>query len=40
MLPFGEYRPDITNYNGATSQRVSNVVALADGYGPWKSFVP
>ena len=40
MLPFGEYRPDIANYNGATSRLVQNVVPRADGYGPWKSFVP
>jgi hypothetical protein len=40
MLPFGEYRPDIANYNGATSLLVQNVVPRADGYGPWKSFVP
>jgi hypothetical protein len=40
MLPFGEHRPDIANHNGATSQLVSNVVPRADGYGPWKSFVP
>ena len=40
MLPFGEYRPDIANYNGATSQLAQNVVPRADGYGPWKSFVP
>ena len=40
MLPFGEYRPDIANYNGATSRLVQNVVPRADGYGPWRSFVP
>ena len=40
MLPFGEYRPDIANYNGATSRLAQNVVPRADGYGPWKSFVP
>jgi hypothetical protein len=40
MLPFGEYRPDITDYDGRSSQIVQNVVPRADGYGPWKSFVP
>jgi hypothetical protein len=40
ILPFGEYRPDITNYDGKSSQTVQNVVPRADGYGPWKSFAP
>ena len=39
MLPFGEYRPDVTAYKGATSQLVQNVVPRADGYGPFQDFV-
>jgi hypothetical protein len=38
MLPFGEYRPDVMTYDGATSQLVRNVVPRADGYGPFRSF--
>src|SRR2546430_1563385 len=39
MLPFGEWKPDLMNTNGGTSQLVQNVVPRADGYGPFGSFV-
>ena len=40
ILSFGEYRPDVTPYKSAYSQVAQNVVPRADGYAPWKSFVP
>lgn len=35
VLPFGQYAPDVSNYKGAHSQNVLNVVPRADGYGPF-----
>src|SRR5262249_33755527 len=40
MLPFGEWKPDLTNTNGPTSQLVQNVVPRADGYGTFGPFLP
>ena len=40
MLPFGEYKPDLSNFNGQTTQLALNVVPRADGYGPWKALTP
>jgi hypothetical protein len=40
MLPFGEWKPDLQNYLGATTQLAQNVVPRGDGYGPWKAFSP
>src|SRR5262245_55361884 len=37
MLPFGDYRPDLAAYQGASSQTIQNVVPRADGYGPFPS---
>lgn len=37
MLPFGEYRPDVADYNGQHSKTVMNVVPRGDGYGPMNS---
>jgi hypothetical protein len=37
VLPFGEYRPDVSDYLASTSQNVLNVVPRADGYGPFPS---
>jgi hypothetical protein len=39
ILPFGEWKPDLMNTNGETSQLVQNVVPRADGYGPFGSFL-
>ena len=39
MIPFGEYKPDLMNLNGQSSQLAQNVVPRADGYGPFKSFI-
>src|SRR5262245_13598882 len=39
MLPFAEYRPDISNYNQTgLTQLAQNVIPRGDGYGPHKSF--
>lgn len=38
VLTFGQYGPDISNYKGAHSQNVRNVVPRADGYGPFPDF--
>lgn len=34
LLPFGEFRPDISDYEGIGSQAIANVVPRGDGYGP------
>lgn len=39
LLPFPEFRPDVTDYRGASSKTIANVLPRADGYGPFKSFV-
>lgn len=35
LMPFGEYRPDISDYEGIASQAITNVVPRGDGYGPF-----
>lgn len=37
ILPFGEYRPDLSDYEATTERDVLNVVPRADGYGPFPS---
>jgi len=39
VLAFGEYRPDITDYNGQATKTATNVYPRADGYGPVPSLV-
>lgn len=34
VLPFGEWRPDVADYNGQHSRNISGVVPRGDGYGP------
>ena len=34
VLPFSEYRPDVSDYNGQTSKNILNAFARGDGYGP------
>jgi len=36
FLPFGEYRPDVADFEGQHSKNVLNVVPRGDGYGPFK----
>jgi hypothetical protein len=38
LLPFGEYKPDVSDYEGAASQNVQNVLPRGDGYGPFPDF--
>jgi hypothetical protein len=40
MIPFGEYRPDCSDFNGSTTAAINNVIPRADGYGPFKTSVP
>lgn len=35
LLPFGEFKPDISDYEGISAQAISNVVPRGDGYGPY-----
>lgn len=39
VLPFGEYRPDLTDYRGQYSKTIQNVLPRGDGYGPFPSIV-
>lgn len=34
VIPFGEYRPDVSDRNASYTQSVSNVLPRTDGYGP------
>jgi hypothetical protein len=34
VLSFGEWRPDVSDYNGQTSRTIKNVFSQGDGYGP------
>jgi len=40
VLPFGEWRPDLSDYQAETSRLITNVAPRADGYGPLKSQQP
>jgi hypothetical protein len=37
LIPFGEWKPDISDYEGSTSLTITGVLPRADGYGPMKS---
>ena len=37
VIPFGEYRPDVSDYQAQTQRNVLNVVPRGDGYGPFPS---
>lgn len=37
VIPFGEYRPDVSDYEAQTQRGVLNVVPRGDGYGPFPS---
>ena len=39
LIPFGEYRPDVADYEGQHTHTATNVVPQGDGYGPFLSFV-
>ncbi len=36
LLPFGQYAPDISDYEGIASQAITNVIPRGDGYGPFQ----
>jgi hypothetical protein len=38
LLPFGEYKPDVSDYEGAATRNILNVVPRGDGYGPFRDF--
>lgn len=38
LLPWGEYKPDVSDYEGSASRNVLNVAPRGDGYGPFPSF--
>jgi hypothetical protein len=38
LVQFGEYRPDVSDYEGATSKNILNVLPQGDGYGPFPDF--
>ncbi len=40
LLSFGQYAPDISDYETANSQTLLNVLPRGDGYGPFASLAP
>lgn len=38
IVPFGEYRPDVADYQGQATRNILNVLPQGDGYGPFPSF--
>jgi hypothetical protein len=38
LLPFGELKLDVSDYEGQTSQTLTNVIPRGDGYGPFRDF--
>jgi len=38
LLPFGDWRPDVSDYEGQTVYSIQNVVPRGDGYGPFPDF--
>ena len=38
LLAYGDYRPDVSDYEGAATKNILNVVPRGDGYGPFPSF--
>jgi hypothetical protein len=38
LLATGDYRPDVSDYEGQATQNVLNVIPRGDGYGPFPSF--
>lgn len=37
IMPFGAYRPDVSDYEGTTSGAILNALPRGDGYGPFAS---
>jgi hypothetical protein len=38
LLPFGEYKPDVSDYESHASRNILNAIPRGDGYGPFPSF--
>ena len=38
LLAIGDYRPDVSDYEGQTTRNILNVIPRGDGYGPFPSF--
>lgn len=38
LLPFGEWKPDVSDYEGQATRNVLNVYPRGDGYGPFPDF--
>lgn len=38
LIQYGEYRPDVSDYEGSTSKNILNVLPQGDGYGPFQDF--
>ena len=38
LVQFGEFRPDVADYEGQTTKNILNVLPRGDGYGPFKDF--
>jgi hypothetical protein len=38
LLPFGEYKPDVSDYEGQATRNILNAIPRGDGYGPFPSF--
>lgn len=36
VVPWGEWKPDVSSYNGSHTQAINNVLPRGDGYGPAK----
>src|SRR5882757_10596209 len=37
LLPYADYRPDVSDYEGQATRNVRNVIPRGDGYGPFPS---
>lgn len=38
LLQYGEWKPDVSDFEGANTKNLSNVLPRGDGYGPFKDF--
>lgn len=38
MLPWGEWKPDVSDYEGQNTKNILSVVPRGDGYGPFRDF--
>jgi hypothetical protein len=40
LLSYGDYRPDVSDYEGQATRNILNVIPRGDGYGPFPGFSP